>query len=154
MIQNMKSVQAPMTWGEVIRLAEGIYNRSDRQPIPLSQKETMALAVWFLKLMEERGHVSSVPSDDAIDGPTEEVSQANSKQVGGNHYGLSGLQHWDLVVMFKWDYFQGQITKYLMRWKKKNGVQDLEKAAHFLEKYIETAKKEQHERLNEMRGNR
>jgi hypothetical protein len=39
--------------------------------------------------------------------------------------------------MFQWDYFQGQIIKYLMRWKKKGGVQDLEKARHYLDKYIE-----------------
>lgn len=65
------------------------------------------------------------------------TSKANERQVAGNHYGLSSLQHWDLVAMFNWDYFQGQITKYLMRWRKKNGVQDLRKAAHFLEKYIE-----------------
>jgi hypothetical protein len=41
------------------------------------------------------------------------------------------------VVEFDLDYFQAQITKYVMRWDKKNGLQDLEKAQHFLEKYIE-----------------
>lgn len=29
------------------------------------------------------------------------------------------------------------MTKYLTRWRKKNGVQDLEKAKHFLDKFIE-----------------
>lgn len=62
---------------------------------------------------------------------------ANSHQVGGEHYGLSPYQHWDLVAQFDLDYFQGQITKYVMRWKKKNGLTDLQKAKHFLEKYIE-----------------
>lgn len=63
---------------------------------------------------------------------------ANDKQVGGTHYSTDGgLQHWDIVNVFKLDYFQGQITKYVMRWNKKNGVEDLKKAAHFLEKYIE-----------------
>jgi hypothetical protein len=65
---------------------------------------------------------------------------ANDHQVGGTHYkelNSQGLQHWDLVQMFEWDYFQGQIIKYVMRWQKKGGVQDLRKAAHYLEKYIE-----------------
>lgn len=62
---------------------------------------------------------------------------ANDKQVGGTHYGGGALQHWDVVSIMELDYFQGQITKYVMRWKKKNGVEDLKKAAHFLEKYIE-----------------
>jgi hypothetical protein len=63
--------------------------------------------------------------------------RANEVQVGGTHYGLSTQQHWDLVVKFDWDYFQGQITKYVMRHKKKNKLEDLKKAKHFLEKYIE-----------------
>lgn len=62
---------------------------------------------------------------------------ANDYQVGGGHYRTTGLQHWDLVQMFEWDYFQGQVIKYLMRWRKKNGIEDLEKARHYLDKYIE-----------------
>lgn len=63
---------------------------------------------------------------------------ANERQVGGAHYARHGdLQHWDIVEHFKLDYFQGQITKYVMRWRDKDGVQDLQKAAHFLAKYIE-----------------
>jgi hypothetical protein len=66
---------------------------------------------------------------------------ANDRQVGGDHYLVTGeLQHWDMVAKFHLDYFQGQITKYVMRWRNKNGIQDLEKAKHFLEKYIEIAR--------------
>lgn len=62
---------------------------------------------------------------------------ANDKQVGGEHYKTGGMQHWDMVNLFGLDYFQGQITKYVIRHDKKNGKQDLEKAMHFLQKYIE-----------------
>lgn len=65
---------------------------------------------------------------------------ANSRQVAGTHY-KSGIQHWDYVVANDLDYFQGQITKYVTRWKKKNGLADLLKAQHFLEKYIEVQQK-------------
>jgi hypothetical protein len=68
---------------------------------------------------------------------------ANDKQVGGKHYGGGDMQHWDIVVKFKLDYFQGQITKYVMRWRNKNGLEDLKKAAHFLEKYIEVTEANQ-----------
>jgi hypothetical protein len=58
-------------------------------------------------------------------------------QVGGSHYQQGDKpQHWDLVAMYDWDYFQAQVTKYLMRWRSKNGVEDLKKAASFLAKYI------------------
>lgn len=64
------------------------------------------------------------------------MSNANNRQVGGHHYG-SPIQHWDYVWANDLDYFQGQITKYVSRWKNKNGVEDLKKAQHVLEKYIE-----------------
>jgi len=64
---------------------------------------------------------------------------ANDTQVGGEHY-KAGYQHWDLIAEFNAGYFPGQITKYLSRWRKKNGLQDLRKAKHFLEKYIEVSK--------------
>lgn len=78
---------------------------------------------------------------DCLEGAAEGPIGSNSRQVGGNHYAKHGnLQHWDVVAKFNLDYFQGQITKYVMRWKDKGGVQDLEKARHFLDKYIEVAK--------------
>ena len=77
-----------------------------------------------------RTHLPSVTSAER-DVPTE-----NQRQVGGKHYGLGSFQHWDVVAYFHLDYFQGQITKYVMRWRDKNGIQDLKKAQHFLEKYI------------------
>ncbi len=60
------------------------------------------------------------------------------RQVGGDHYRKTeGEQHWDRVYRLNLDYFQAQITKYVERCWEKNGVQDLEKALHFLQKYIE-----------------
>lgn len=64
------------------------------------------------------------------------MSKANQQQVGGLHY-RTPMQHWDWVVANDLNYFEGQITKYVARARKKNGVEDLLKAKHFLEKYIE-----------------
>jgi len=60
---------------------------------------------------------------------------ANDRQVGGKHY-ASAYQHWDFVLDAKLGYFEGQITKYLSRHRKKNGLQDAEKALHFAEKLL------------------
>jgi hypothetical protein len=68
-------------------------------------------------------------------------ASANARQVGGDHYKKAGaLQHWDIVAIFELDYFQGNITKYVFRWRDKAGIQDLEKARHYLDKYIEIEK--------------
>jgi hypothetical protein len=66
---------------------------------------------------------------------------ANDMQVGGDHYKKHGQgggeQHWDRVARLGLSYFQGQITKYVERYRDKNGVEDLLKAKHFLDKLIE-----------------
>lgn len=61
---------------------------------------------------------------------------ANDIQVAGTHY-RSQYQHWDLVADLGLGYFEGQITKYVSRARKKNGLQDLQKARHFLHKLVE-----------------
>ena len=68
---------------------------------------------------------------------------ADDRQVAGNHY-KSGIEHWNFVVANDLNYFEGQITKYVTRCRKKGQcIQDLEKAKHFLEKYIELKKCEE-----------
>lgn len=62
--------------------------------------------------------------------------KANELQVGGAHY-RAEYQHWDLVADTGMGYFEGQVTKYVVRWRKKNGVEDLKKALHYLNKLIE-----------------
>jgi len=66
---------------------------------------------------------------------------ANNKQVGGSHYKKGGEEHWDRQWrLFGRGYFVGCITKYVERYPEKNGIQDLEKAIHFIEKLIELEK--------------
>jgi hypothetical protein len=62
---------------------------------------------------------------------------ANDRQVGGDHYKKGGEEHWDRAWRLKYDPFQYIITKWVERWKEKGGVQDLQKAHHAIEKYIE-----------------
>jgi len=61
---------------------------------------------------------------------------ANSRQVGGSHYS-SQYQHWDWCIAIGLHYLLSAATKYLCRWRNKNGLQDVEKAGHYLDKYIE-----------------
>lgn len=69
--------------------------------------------------------------------PVGGTSEANKRQVGGSHYKTGGEEHWDRVVRLKLDYFQAQITKYTERAPHKNRKQDIEKAMHFCQKYLE-----------------
>lgn len=60
----------------------------------------------------------------------------NDRQVGGKHY-LKEYQHWDMVIDTDMPYVLGCATKYVARWKDKNGTEDLLKSIHYLEKALE-----------------
>ena len=62
--------------------------------------------------------------------------RANDKQVAGSHY-KSAIEPWDAIEAWGLGYLDGSAVKYLARWRKKNGVEDIMKAIHFLEKLVE-----------------
>lgn len=75
------------------------------------------------------------------------MSNPNDTQVGGDHYKTGGEEHWDRVHRLGLDYFQAAVTKYVERCWKKNGLEDLKKARHFLDKYISIKEDEQRQYL-------
>lgn len=64
-------------------------------------------------------------------------TSANDRQVGGDHYQKKEYQHWDWVCDINLHYLLACATKYVARWRDKNGIQDLEKATHYLDKAVE-----------------
>jgi len=72
--------------------------------------------------------------------PKQEEGSPDLVQVAGAHYKdvPPEMQHWNVVIAHNLGYFEGQITKYVTRWRKKNGLEDLRKARHFLDKLIES----------------
>jgi hypothetical protein len=64
--------------------------------------------------------------------------KANDMQVGGDHYKVDGVKdHWDFTWQFGYNQFEYCVSKYVDRHWKKNGLEDLRKASHHLQKYIE-----------------
>jgi len=63
---------------------------------------------------------------------------ANEKQVGGRHYQTT-VQCWDYITENEIPYLEGNVIKYVSRWRTKNGIEDLKKAKHYLDKIIENA---------------
>lgn len=66
----------------------------------------------------------------------DESPKANEYQVGGSHY-QSEYQHWDYALRIPLSYLEAASTKYVVRRHKKNGVEDLKKALHYLNKLEE-----------------
>ena len=67
-----------------------------------------------------------------------ESGGANSRQIGGAHYKQFTHETWDVILDWGLGYLDGNAVKYLSRWRHKNGVEDLKKARHYIDKLIET----------------
>lgn len=80
---------------------------------------------------KERPALFVAPTDIA------ELPEANTRQVGGDHYLTLAIKPWEVIEKNHMGFFDGNVLTYLMRFKSKGGIQDLEKARHYLDKLIE-----------------
>lgn len=62
-------------------------------------------------------------------------------QVAGNHYKDMAIQPVEFIHANGIGYFEGNVIKYVSRWRAKNGIADLEKARHYIDLLIELEKK-------------
>lgn len=60
----------------------------------------------------------------------------DATQVGGDHYVTKAIQPWDYIAANSLGYFEGNVVKYVTRWRDKGGIDDLLKARHYLDKLI------------------
>ena len=67
------------------------------------------------------------------------VPSALETQVGGDHYKGMKIQPVEFIVANNIPYREANAIKYLCRHKNKNGLQDLKKAAHYVQMLIEEA---------------
>jgi hypothetical protein len=68
-----------------------------------------------------------VPENDSVNHPA--------------HY-TAGIECFDFISSHKMSFAQGNVIKYVTRYKQKNGVEDLKKARWYLEKLIEETEKQ------------
>lgn len=61
---------------------------------------------------------------------------SKNKQIGGDHYKKHDIQPFDIIREYNLDFFEGNAIKYILRHKDKNGIEDLQKAIHYLEEVI------------------
>lgn len=58
-------------------------------------------------------------------------------QVAGNHYKELPIQPVEYIYANNIGYFEGNVIKYVTRWKEKGGIKDLEKAKHYIDLLIQ-----------------
>jgi hypothetical protein len=62
------------------------------------------------------------------------------KQVGGSHYKKYKIQPVEFIIKNNIGFVEGNVIKYILRFKDKGGIADLEKAKHYIELLIDSSK--------------
>lgn len=65
------------------------------------------------------------------------VVGANDKQIGGSHYKDMAIQPSEFIARNNLGWYEGNVIKYVCRHQSKNGLQDLQKALHYIELAIQ-----------------
>ena len=74
--------------------------------------------------------------------PIEESnSSALASQVGGSHYKDYRIQPVQFFHDNNVPFIEASVCKYVLRWRNKNGIEDLKKARHYLDILIEMEEK-------------
>ena len=65
------------------------------------------------------------------------MTKALDIQVGGNHYKNMIIQPIEFIHKNNLNYCQANVIKYICRYKGKNGIEDLNKAKHYIDLLID-----------------
>jgi len=70
------------------------------------------------------------------------MNKPNDTQIGGEHYKNKKIQPITFIMENDLGFCEGNIVKYVTRYKDKNGIEDLMKARHYIDFLIEKLKTE------------
>lgn len=63
--------------------------------------------------------------------------KASETQIGGGHYASYKIQPTEFIHANNVPFIEGNVIKYVMRHRQKNGIEDLKKARHYIDLLIE-----------------
>lgn len=81
------------------------------------------------------GYTIEVPAYDLENLDVEQIEKPKRYNKRGN------LECWDVIIDQEMNFLEGNIIKYVWRYKEKNGVEDLKKAMVYLNKLISEVEK-------------
>lgn len=86
-------------------------------------------------LINEKKNFVPTKSEEVV--KSDGYKSALDYQVGGNHYQQMAYQPLSFIMDLGLNFCEGNIVKYVARYKFKNGLQDLKKAQHYLKFLLE-----------------
>ena len=64
------------------------------------------------------------------------IEKTTSKQIGGDHYKIYKIQPTEFIHTNSIPFIEGNVIKYILRHRSKNGIEDLKKAKHYIDLLI------------------
>lgn len=65
------------------------------------------------------------------------MSKALKMQIGGDHYANKKIQPIEYIMANDLNFCEGNVVKYITRWREKGGVESLRKIKHYVDFLIE-----------------
>ena len=65
------------------------------------------------------------------------MSKALDMQIGGDHYANKKIQPIEYIMANNLNFCEGNVVKYITRWREKGGVESLRKIKHYVDFLIE-----------------
>ena len=81
--------------------------------------------------------VEKIQETGLLDPALQPYPPIDNNPVSPQHYQQGNIQVLDFITDQKFSYLEGNIVKYICRYKTKNGLEDLEKADYYLSRLIE-----------------
>ena len=81
--------------------------------------------------------VEKIQETGLLDPALQPYPPIDNNPVSPQHYQQGNIQVLDFITDQKFTYLEGNIVKYICRYKTKNGLEDLEKAEYYLSELIE-----------------
>jgi len=80
--------------------------------------------------------VEKIQETGLLDPALQPYPPIDNNPVSPQHYQQGNIQVLDFITDQKFSYLEGNIVKYICRYKTKNGLEDLEKANYYLNELI------------------
>lgn len=114
----------------------------DKKAMPMLRSNQELAADGGGRCVQLKDNRQQADSRESVTGSS---PSPKSTQVGGDHYSKMKIQPIDFITANGIGYIEGNIIKYVCRYKSKNGVEDLKKAQHYLQMLIEQEERDQNE---------
>lgn len=122
---------------EILEVTSSLYKAQEFGSSPRGEH------YWFLQ--DEEMELAT-PMEIAATLSTKKVDEQNDpfkQQVGGDHYKSMTIQPVEFILANGLGFCEGNVIKYICRYKQKGGIQDLKKVVHYAELLIKQLEENQ-----------